>query len=55
MQYPAGAAMYVLDNNQLTKEEWLKDARVQRALRIKKLEDKEIKDDDFLRTFGDVL
>jgi len=53
--YPNGEEVYALDDNRMSKHSWLKDARVQKALKFKKLEDKETKDDDFLRTFGGVL
>jgi len=49
------ADTYWLDNTKMKKEDWLKDPRVQRVLALKKLENKNIKDDDFLRTFGSVL
>lgn len=50
-----GNEFYFLDDSQVPEYEWLSDARVIKAHRIKKLEDKEIKDDDFLRTFGKIL
>jgi len=46
---------YALHGNLMNEEEWLKDPLVQREFKFKKLEDKETKDDDFLRTFGDIL
>jgi len=50
-----GRDSYYLNHHLKAKSEWLKDARVQRALKIKELENKDIKDDDFLRKFGEVI
>jgi len=47
--------LYFLDDLLISEEDWKADARVKKALVIKKLEDKETKDDDFLRTFGEVI
>jgi len=53
--YTNGKKVYALDNEKISEQEWLKDSRVQRALNFKKLENKDIKDDDFLRTFGSIV
>jgi len=44
-----------LEDRIMSKGKWLQDPSVQRVLALKKLENKDIKDDDFLRTFGGVL
>ena len=46
---------YYLDETKMTKEEWEKDPRVQKVLALKNVQDKDIKDDDFLRSFGKIL
>jgi len=54
-EYDNQADEYYLDNNQMTKEEWEKDPRVQRELGLKVVEDPKTSDDDFLRGFGKIL
>ena len=46
---------YSIEDEPMSKEEWEKDPRVIRANNIQKLDNPNIKDDDFLRTFGDIL
>ena len=50
-----GSSEYWLEDRIMSKGKWLQDPSVQRVLALKKLENKDIKDDDFLRTFGGVL
>jgi len=53
--YPDGDEAYYIGDMSLKKVEWEKHPSVLKFRAKKKLEDPKIKDDDFLRTFGEIL